>query len=55
MTNFERIKKMNAEELAAELSDVVDECPPSANKLCWGTNKWCDECWLEWLNEEDDV
>lgn len=55
MTNFERIKKMTAEELAAELSDVVDGCPPSAAKRCISERKWCDECWLEWLNEDDDV
>lgn len=54
MTNFERIKKMNADELAAELSDNINDCPPSAIKPC-SMEKRCDECWFDWLNEEDDV
>lgn len=55
MTNFERIKKMNAEELAAELSDNVIGCSPSAIRSEKCKRKQCDECWLEWLNEDDDV
>lgn len=49
MTNWDRIKLMNAEEAAKELSS---DCPSDGefiNRNC-GSGITCAECWEKWLN-----
>lgn len=54
MTNWDRIKLMNAEEAAKELSS---DCPSDVdfiNANC-SNGATCAECWEQWLNSETSL
>lgn len=60
MTNFERIKGMNVEELAEFLLGVNDACYLLCkwiDERCkhFGTDKDCKDCFKEWLESECDA
>ena len=57
MTNFDRIMKMTVEEMGVKLSDILPGCPPSATSSgeCGTTDGECENCWIEWLNEDNNV
>ena len=56
MTNFERIKAMTVEEMAALFEDIIDGlkschyCP--AFKLCIETEETCDTAIKQWPESE---
>lgn len=50
MTNADKIRQMTDEELAAYLDTELDGCV--GRKCTIDDNTDCQECWLDWLNEE---
>ena len=50
MTNAERIRLMNDEELAELMTD--DPCPPLYRRKRCPEERNCLECWAEWLKME---
>lgn len=51
-TNLDRIREMNAEELASKLCN--DNCPPGYRDalVCGKSGFDCEACWLDWLKQE---
>ena len=56
MTNFEKIKSMNIDELAEKLNDsfACDRCliMEFCDETTWGTHLSCTDVWKEWLKSE---
>lgn len=60
MTNFERIKGMNVEELAGFIREITDNCSPemACNQFCHDDScpGYCEfESCKEWLESECDA
>ena len=54
MTNYERIKNLNTEEMARILFSSCTESIEN-NELCYdSTDKKCNKCVINWLNSESE-